>query len=233
MADKGIIFSAPMVRALLDGRKTQTRRLLKSQPAENVTSAGVHSNSREGVLDQWEWLSGDPRDCDTWGCEGEFNTGYQPGDRLYVRERFRGAAGYDHIKPSEWGNKPIWFDADGDPDPKLWWHLSEKSHPSIHLPRWASRLWLLVTDVRVQRLRDISEADVDAECFGGGYPGEALPELFPGPADQWAHLTIPECFAALWNSLHTKPGERWEDNPWIVAVSFEVNRGNIDAERRS
>lgn len=107
--------------------------------------------------------------------------------------------------------------------------LRGKGVPSIHMPRWASRIWLQVTDVRVQRLQECSEADAWAE----GIDDEsdlyinAERKVSAGAPMAVACLT----YADLWNSLHTAEGERWQDNPWVVAVSFEVHRGNINAPR--
>jgi hypothetical protein len=184
MTDRPIIFSAPMVRALLDGRKTQTRRALKPP---------------YGTL---EYLPDR-----TWR---PIYTKCFRGDRLYVREAFCPRLGYPapvatpHYRADD--DKPEWRG--------LW-------KPSIHMPRWASRLTLTVTDVRVQRLQEISEADAIAEgcdaAFAmtmrrpnGAYPGNAT-----------------ECFRDLWNSLHGP--DAWDANPWVAALTFTVQRGNIDS----
>lgn len=94
------------------------------------------------------------------------------------------------------------------------------------MPRHASRLTLIVTDVRVERLQDISEADADAECFGGNYPGDVLPEVFHGDREQYGHLSMAQCYGRLWN--HINGAGAWEENPWIVAYTFTVHHGNID-----
>lgn len=190
MTDRPIIFSGPMVCALLDGRKTQTRRLATS-PLRNV----------------------------------------EVGDRIYVRESWRTHRAYDDLSPSEMGGEErVWFDADRDNCDQ-----HGRRRASMHMPRWASRLTLLVIDKRVQRLRSCSAADAIAE---GILVGEPLPEV-PGsfgdiyhdgvtdPIDGWTRSPI-EAYATLWDSLHTKPGERWEDNPEVVAITFEVMRANID-----
>ena len=213
MADRPIIFSGPMVQALLAGRKSQTRRGLKPQP-----------DFRGGV--------GDYHDAEEWGWEDEDGyhvsvldicpNGFRVGDRLWVREAFIGPYAYEvnEYPPRDWGNKAIWFPADGPVPEKhagQFWH---RARPSIHMPRWASRMTLTVTDVRVQRLQDISAADAMAE---GCDAVLALTIKRPNGA----HPGNPrECYCDLWNSLHG-PGA-WDANPWVVAVTFTVQRGNID-----
>jgi hypothetical protein len=192
MTDHLIIFSTPMVRALLREAerpgtgKTQTRRVLKAKSgviaARSVLQHGLH----------WMGIEYDR----SW----PLRLPYAPGDRLYVREshcvidyRCRYRADEERFEPKDFG---------------LRWRRS------IHMPRWASRLTLTVTDVRVQRLQEISEADAVAE----GY--KQPPEGVIGwPPVGW--------FADLWNSLHG-PGA-WEANPWVAAYTFTVQRRNIDA----
>lgn len=183
MTDKGIIFSAPMVRALLAGNKTQTRRLASSPLAKA-----------------------------------------QPGDRLWVREAWKATAIHDRTKPSDLNPAtPIYFTADD----RLW--PVARYRPGMHMPRWASRLTLTVTDVRVQRLSAITSEDAIAE---GVQPlsGSTL------RWQQWSGMeghAAPNPVAAyglLWGALHTKPGETWADDPWVVAITFDVRHGNIDAE---
>lgn len=240
MSDKGIIFSAPMVRALLDGRKTQTRRILKTQPIEGARFAGIE---RDG-----QWLF-------TKGCHyGKIKPPYAPGDRLYVRETCRAierASGLDQFQYRATIDRE---DEDAEtvpntPDAVGWGDLSVYGRgkrgrknfampgddltfagpwvPAIHAPRSTSRMFLTVTDVRVQRLQEMSTADALAE----GVPCETCcaidKRLCQADGCQMASLLFPD----LWDSLHTKPGERWEDDPWIVAVSFDVHHGNIDAPK--
>ena len=216
MADKGIIFSAAMVRALLDGRKTQTRRLLKAPQEMGLTYVVALDNAPGWFGDE----------------EGEvcFSAGYAPGQRLYVREAwsvrgqftdvvevgYRASENRGHTEYVEqW---PVATAVPGKAKPGRLapkWPEWPKYGPSIHMPRWASRLWLAVTDVRVQRLQECSEVDAKAE--GLGEDENAFDGMDPRV---W--------YRDLWNSLHTAEGERWEDNPWVVAVTFEVNQGNLD-----
>lgn len=223
MAERGIIFSAAMVRALLEGRKTQTRRLLNPQP--KVFPIDVDGTPCEvGCLH----VEGEPRPRIFTGRALTAQTlPHAVGDRLYVRES------WSHTWEGVWdiatarraGGAGVIFMADGpNPGAKYW--------PSIHMPREFSRLTLLVTGVRVQRLQDISEADAIAEGLIEYEPTDEDPAEFAyvEGGDIWNDGR--GAYAALWNSLHTTPGTRWEDNPWIYAVTFDVRRGNIDQGER-
>lgn len=139
----------------------------------------------------------------------------QPGDRLYVREAF--VRGHDIDDDGNILAPRVWYRAtDGhlnwyDPDTETT-RDTPPWKPSIHMPRWASRLTLAVTDVRVQRLQDISRSDAMQE----GCPFANMQDG-PNPKD-W--------FTDLWNSLHGP--DAWDANPWVVAVSFDVHHGNVD-----
>ncbi|MFC4255419.1 hypothetical protein ACFOWT_08330 [Croceibacterium xixiisoli] len=211
-----------MVRALLDGRKTQTRRLINPQPPGCVTSAGVIARTGQGQTDEWSWLSGDPADMDSWGFEGEFKARYRPGDRLYVREAWAPLSACTHNDPgSQAAADNGFYKAD---DSTVEGEI-DRWRPSIHMPRSASRMTLQVSEVRVQRLQDISEEDALAEGIG------QYGRFFGLPDADWdaAELTAQAAFQRVWSSLHTAPGTTWDDNPWIVVVTFEVIKGNIDA----
>ena len=252
MTDRPIIFSAPMVRALLDGRKTQTRRVLKPQPKVPFKNGTWYRPFRDSR--QFQFMGRDHL------IHGYHDVSYAPGDRLWVREawtehhpagvqggRFslKGRAGIPGPPPVAYR---VIYRADGDPIRV--WHCDgypyrttvgprdeiAAKYPavcsefpgwtsSIHMPRWASRLTLTVTDVRVQRLQEISEEDADAEGFGGDFPHVVMPEFFPD-ADRAGALTIPQCFAALWNTLHGP--NAWDANPWVCALTFTVAHHNID-----
>lgn len=207
MADRPIIFSAPMVRALMDGRKTQTRRVMNPQPS------GIKSARTFGP--GWAIAPESNR------CTVDFKApAFVFGDRLYVREAWSGPYAWHNMKPADrrkCGSPQaldVWYWADGNPECGDW----ESPRPSIHMPRWASRLTLTVTEVRVQRLQDISEDDAAAE---GVHATRVMSEGY--------HLSSPSfvaMFEGLWNSLHG--AEAWDANPWVVALTFTVQRGNID-----
>jgi len=185
MTDRPIIFSAPMVRALLDGRKTQTRRFQFDARGRLTTWGRLAQEWERGKRDQWVW----------------------------VRENFALHRIHDPTAPSK--IKPtllnaVWFSTDPMPNYKI-----GKGRPSIHMPRRLSRLTLSVTDVRVQPLQQISENDAIDE---GASP------FFVRPNDGSSPYT--EGFRMLWESLHGDGS--WIANSWIVALTFTVERRNID-----
>lgn len=201
MTDKPIIFSAPMITALLAGTKTQTRRLLKPP---------------YGTL---EWLGNDQ-----WRpiCTKIF-----PGDRLWVRECWRTASAYDDLSPSQMGGEePIRYEADQAWQTWGWGrpHSTGRHRAARHMPRWASRLMLIVTDVRVQRLAEISEEDARAEGsppFGGDSADASRGVMASSHAGNFRAT-----FRDIWNTIHG-PGA-WNANPWVCAITFDVRRRNID-----
>lgn len=224
MSDHPILYSGPMIRALLEGRKTQTRRVVKPQPPVGHVYVGrVLCSTHRADEGKWTWAVEQAamlRDAHRVRCPYG-----QPGDLLWVRETFRGARGYDGMPPSKWGNKPIWYSADGDPDAQRWWHLSDRGKPGIHMPRWASRLTLRITDVRVERLQNISEADAIAEGISPKWePGCSgrLMEAIGG----FSFRPAASAYADLWESING-PGS-WDANPWVWAISFDVIKANID-----
>jgi hypothetical protein len=217
MADLPIIFSAPMVKALLDGRKTQTRRILKPQPG----SAAKGCYHRPDGL--WIWVSA-PRPDNGVGFDGvgltdPFRLPYAPGDRLWVKEGFCFDAQMDGLKPSQVSQ----YEPRGYPannwiiEPACMMIRAGRVRRARFMPRWASRLTLTVAEVRVQRLQDISAYDVEAE---GACELAVLP---PCQEDDDEARGI---FRDLWNSLHG-PGA-WDRNEWVCALTFTVQRGNID-----
>ena len=231
MADRGIIFSAPMVRALLDGRKTMTRRVLKlSGRAPDF----IGGRGQEADPSCWGWDddSGSYILAERGAGDNGFLSwrdmaqAYAPGDRLYVREHWRTARAYDDLAPSEMGGEePVRYEADASW--QTWgWGAPLRCHgrfrQGTHMPRWASRLTLIVTDVRVQQLQEISEADAVAE---GCDPVHMAPGgRYGDPSAGW--LDYRDGFRGLWNRLHGP--KAWDANPWVCALTFSAHRCNID-----
>lgn len=227
MTDKPIIFSAPMVRALLDGSKTQTRRFLSIKGQRGFFQFGP-SDTRG-----YDWTF--RRKDHVWeDYEHDKLLGLLPiqvGDRLWVRENWCLCGKMDGIKPSKCSkNEPVGYLADGTIRELACSMISQgRTRPSIHMPRWASRLTLTVTDVRVQRLQDISEADAIAEGSRPFWdkdnphdipcPDGSTMEMMPlkGPQD---------AFQKLWNSINGP--DAWAENPWVTAYIFTVEKRNID-----
>lgn len=201
MKELPIIFSAPMVRALLDGRKTQTRRILKPQPSKPF--GGI-------FCDAVKWWTGDSL---TGEVIESLRVPYAVGDRLWVREAWRVRAGkYDRMKPADLPQTAtVLYEA----DPFEKGIDYGKRRPSIHMPRWASRITLEVTEVRVQRLQEISGEDTIVE--GVQCPTcEAM--KYSACHDSGCFHSL-QLFKELWNGLHG-PGA-WEANPWVAAISFK------------
>lgn len=209
MKDVPIIFSAPMVVALLDGRKTMTRRLAW----RNVGKPG--DPGRASFHSPW--------------------TKVKPGDRLWVRENawfdkdqiaglplrcfFEG--GRVRLADGRDGSTP------GSPDVataemfKL--NSTLKLRPAIHMPRWASRLTLTVTATKIERLNDITEADAAAEGWKKRSDKYLPGEVHYDAARDW--------FSDLWEKLHG--AEAWKQNPEVVALSFDVSGQNVDELARA
>ncbi|MFG6420885.1 hypothetical protein [Klebsiella quasipneumoniae] len=214
MTERGMIFNAEMARAILDGRKTQTRRPIKWKQTR-FTEIGEREDGSK-----WPWSEDTERACDFWHpCP--FGA---VGDRIWVRETFcpvddtqyggekwvdyRATPKFEASHPAGWDSAP------NDAEALKW-------RPSIHMPRWASRILLEITDVRVERLNAISEEDARAEgiidggCLNCGEPepcGCANPE--PDATD---------AFAYLWQSIYGQ--ESWNANPWVWVIEFERVEG--------
>ncbi len=223
MADRPIIFSGPMVRALIEGRKTQTRRLVKGVPSQPEANCHPNHTARHlapyldaycgqprtaenprGMGEWWNWWQVDDR-----ACLPQFRVGYAPGDRLRVRET--------------WGNAyagEIAYRADGEPRAPLEWRSP------IFMPRRFSRLTLTVTDVRVQRLQDISEADAVAEGVDAGETSRGIMWRAYGEDQNCWVDTARMSFIHLWDSIHG--ADAWSANPWVSVIHFRTERKNID-----
>jgi hypothetical protein len=245
MKERPILFNGAMVRAILDGSKTQTRRIMKPQPLLHTT----HWYS--STSDQSLWMGIGPSEAtggtrQTWGWSRcPFG---QVGDQLWVRETFQPvfAAGREYGE-----NTPDWGTGEGydvkypATDEIIEWidgddNITSRCKPSIHMPRWASRIQLEITGVRVERLQDISEEDAWAEGV------MQIDNLDFERPEKYNHALCPQCggtglymsisgsggvsfdndctkcdtheklFKHLWNST----GGNWEDNPYVWCISF-------------
>ena len=205
--ERGIIFSTPMVAKLLSGEKTQTRRVIKPQPhyMEQYGRATLYWSgcSRTG-LD--ELISYAPRKI---------------GEVLYVRETWR---------ETGISKEPYAYKADeetlnliGENGELL--SARYRWKPSIHMHKAVARIFLKITELKVERLQSISEDDAIAE--GISYEralevgGEYFTPSYHNPDNQYPYLAYKEAFAGLWDSINAKRGYPWESNPWVWVISFE------------
>ncbi|ECS6813164.1 TPA: hypothetical protein R4A86_003325 [Salmonella enterica subsp. enterica serovar Javiana] len=212
MKERGMIFNAEMVNAILSGRKTQTRRPIKWKQTRFTEIA----ERDDGSL--WPWAEDCERGGDIWfACPyGEI------GDRIWVRETWQVI--HDHIDESSHVEDRTY--APSIPKEKdRYWHAVYAEHfgdesredrgfpwrPAIHMPRWASRILLEITDVRVERLRDLSEEDAKSEGIipsaGGVLPG-------------WEYRIN---FRDLWMDIYGT--DNWEANPWVWVIEFKRVEG--------
>ncbi|EOV2375776.1 hypothetical protein ACODK1_003725 [Klebsiella pneumoniae] len=246
MKERGMIFNSEMVRAILDGRKTQTRRIMKVQPESNqlglllITDSTKHSDigkyhwaesnatgnhvrsklfsSPFGAVGERIWVR------ETWatlgnedGCYVDWEDNLCKGDERSAARIYRASC---EQRPGDYGLWSIPDDAYWKPHTKE--HKFEGAwRPSIHMPHWASRILLEITDVRVERLNAISEEDARAEgiidggCLNCGEPepcGCANPE--PDATD---------AFAYLWQSIYGQ--DNWNANPWVWVIEFKRVEG--------
>jgi len=224
MGDLPILFSGPMVRALLAGTKTQTRRTFNPQPTMHAAgdcTVNGHRGSIDYLMRQIapkHWLR------------------ITAGDRLYVREHWRTFVSLDGVPPRDLLNDGkrgagVLYIADGSgmaltaggdrtygerDDAKAF----GKHRQAMHMPRWASRITLTVTDVRVERLQEIDGEDALAE-------GIERPPAHTEDVNLWARME----YAKIWDTINGR--DAWEANPWVAAYSFEVALGNIDTLARA
>ncbi|HHT0061530.1 TPA: hypothetical protein ACTXAJ_004420 [Raoultella planticola] len=200
MKERGMIFNADMVRAILDGRKTQTRRIMKPQPEpcprgghwwpSNVFKTMLHvEDEMQNGKGGWGGLVGD-------ACPfGDV------GDRIWVREAFASGLSTKSTLAYRATHKREDLE-DGFYDTIKW-------TPSIHMPRWASRILLEITDVRVERLKSISDGDAIRE-------GCSIADMKSGDC-------VADVFARLWASIYG--AESWSANPWVWVIEFKRVEG--------
>ncbi len=219
MSDKPILFSGPMVRALLAGTKTQTRRVLKPQPFVDELR-NFCAPDRKGKV----WIYGqDGQGVPHAQKFADTELRIKVGDRLWVREAWTlhdragdvGTVAYAAtFKSHGWTETIEQIPRDLTLSTRLQ-PVQRGWRPSIHMPRWASRLTLTVTEVRVERLQDISVADAVAEGA-----------LASAKVDQFAQVHAIPMYRAIWTGIN---GDGlWEANPWVAAYTFTVQHGNID-----
>ncbi|MGV6394021.1 hypothetical protein ACTUVN_003254 [Pseudomonas caspiana] len=223
--ERPVLFSAPMVRAILEGRKTVTRREVKKPAALDCLPAGFEP--------AFLALPGNSDLC-PYG---------RPGDRLWVREAWQADAQVNAVAPRDLSHgEPIHYPADGATrQTGCSMFTTGRNRPSIHMPRWVSRILLEITAVRIERLQDISEEQSEAEgvitdddrpdehlkenrglchqCWGTGLytahgMGGALPDTDCRECD-----TAKKRFKNLWQSINGP--EAWAANPWVWVVEFK------------
>jgi len=209
MTERGMIFNGEMVRAILEGQKTQTRRVMKPQPANDIVRGTFPNTEAFGWVSSLKHKFG--------STTAHFCPFGKPGDRIWVREAFRvhsratdlatlvykasiqnAWTEQTHRVPVSVCNKPA---------------TPDKWTPSIHMPRWASRILLEITNVRVERLNSISEEDAKDE----GAPTECCvigDKHFLG-------------FRSLWKSIYGD--DSWQANPWVWVIEFKRIEGDDHA----
>ncbi|MBR8221252.1 hypothetical protein [Burkholderia ambifaria] len=245
MTERPILFSGAMVRAILDGRKTQTRRVIKHQPPGDVSPISVsryHPTviDRHGDEEPGEEIFGAYSDDGEWGCKSPFG---EPGDWMWVREsgvisKLRGNLEkpglFRHDVPTTPTIGHYWVEETRAPgasynvancsrESALSCYCA-KACPSIHMPRWASRITLEITGVRVERLNDCSEDDARAEG------SEAIGITFRDDADGTPHLIeslggpYRDGFRILWERINGAGA--WNANPWVWVIQFRRIHGS-------
>lgn len=200
MKERPILFSAPMVRAILEGRKTQTRRV-----AKEFTGNG----NLDAILKRFPNQEGCP-----YG---------QPGDRLWVRETWRTDESLNDQAPNQFSGWPVRYEADGAvlKHGCFFGNTSGKTRVAIHMPRWASRILLEITSVRAERLRDISQSDAMAEGAPPSHPSIDRVSAEFGFADfsrSW--------YAQLWEQINGCGS--WGNNPWVWVIEFKRIEGGAE-----
>ena len=205
MLERGMIFNAEMVRAILDGRKTQTRRPVRFPVLDKNLGCELAGNELAGELSAGNYLNS------AFG---------KPGDRIWVRETFRvhsratdvATLVYKASVRNSWSEQTHRVPVSVCNKPAT----PEKWTPSLHMPRWASRILLEITGVRVERLNAISEENAASEGvaqFRGGF----WKHYQPG----WTQhqLSARGSFVTLWKSIYDE--ESWQSNPWVWVIEFK------------
>lgn len=217
MTERPILFSTPMVKAILDGRKTMTRRAMKPQPQALIElNGGFHPTDDNGdfmpqskhYADGKHFLRCVAKDFCPYG---------QPGDHLWVRETWCNVP----LKPD--GKMGAIYKADGPDECDLeiedGWEFMGQWRPSIFMPRWASRITLEITNVRVERLNSISREDAIKEGLIHK-KGVIEPDWWENGKSEGTYLSPVTCFEALWDSINGKTYP-WSSNPFVWVIEFK------------
>ncbi|MEE4688647.1 hypothetical protein V2K77_00995 [Pseudomonas alliivorans] len=219
--ERPILFSAPMVRAILEGRKTITRREIKPSKRSADTQFELHQQPDGSWLPMHTF---DESCMDDQGAEHPITSPYgKPGDRLWVREAWQADAQVDSVTPRDLSQgEPIQYPADGAYRQTGCSMITPgKTRPSIHMSRWVSRILLEITDVRVERLQAISEQQTLAEGIIPHVRGGWHWHLHdPSNVDDWHQFGFKSpvfAFQDLWIST----GGDWDANPWVWVVEFK------------
>lgn len=222
MEIKPILFNTEMVRANLDGRKSCTRRIVKPQPQGRLCYAfagcdcGTWGYPSKTAYENWGDEYKLPEDITDEELKKRWKPPYHTDDILYVRETVWQKTG--HYLDVDGETKAVWCNefkyVATDEKPETGWNYSWVKRPSIHMPKEAARIWLKVTDVRVERLQDITNKGAEREGARPDYP-------FDYDVDKWPNL---EHFKKIWNSTIKKSDRDrygWNANPWVWVIEFE------------
>ena len=215
--DKPIIFSTDMVKAILEGRKTQTRRVIKPQPPSKFPYPWL-SGSR--VI----WSEKEAGDYPMWNNFSQCPYG-QVGDRLGVKETHYRWGHWSKNGLTKTGKQKWTFKHENDEvryfdnPPEAVQRNSFRGtawykRPSIFLPKRYIRTWLEITDVRVERVQEISEDDAKAEGIGWQFEQQRIPQYWE---------SYKKAFSVLWDSINAKRGYGWDVNPWVWVIGFTDN----------
>lgn len=228
MSEKPIIFTTDPIKAILAGRKTQTRRPLRRQPPQGFKFCGITDDLGYPASHDYIWAQFGFKHCNDPLC---YKCTYgRPGDRLWVREPWRVSSGSNYFTSDY---KKLWVEyragwrrgfkqqitisrVDSDIAMKaLGQHKPGPWRPSIYMPRWTSRITLEITDVRIERVQNISAVDTanegmfnDGKCWQNG--------------DGVAYNTGEQAFQALWDSIYASRGFSWNVNPWVWVICFKI-----------
>jgi len=212
--ERPILFSGEMVRAILDGRKTQTRRVIKAKvPCWNKPDDWQKGICFHGMV---SFNNGPSKQHQLRDFSVQCPYGI-PCDRLWVRETWQNTADMGICHPAD--NYVVYRATDPDWETMEGW----KWRPSIFMPREASRITLEITDIRVERVQDISEKDAEHEGLT-----EWQDFIYLSPDESRMTRDIIQAFSWLWDSLNAKRGYSWESNPWVWVIDFKKIKEGSD-----